>query len=218
MMKGYPGTYSNKDKFLFESVSDGDVFDAQKLVFLSREILNIQNKYKQENERSKQVIKAAINIANSDKDMKICLGIPMTSKGTVMDDISDSPFWSNLFDSFMKSIDWKSNKYIFGFYLGFDTADMMYDVGDAWSEMRKEFKDRATFRMKEQLLDDSLIEEILISHLTLKLMHFDHLQGAPSQVVSQLMLAAYVENYDYFYQVRWISSYINLLGNINFIS
>jgi hypothetical protein len=30
-------------------------------------------------------------------------------------------------------------------------------------------------------------------------MHFDHLDGAPSQVVSQLMLTAYMDNFDYFY-------------------
>jgi len=27
-------------------------------------------------------------------------------------------------------------------------------------------------------------------------------QGAPTQIVSQLMLQAYVDNYDYFYQVH----------------
>jgi hypothetical protein len=56
----------------------------------------------------------------------------MTSKGTVMEDISHSPFWANLFDSFMKSIDWRSNRIIFKFYLGFDKADELYDTGDAW--------------------------------------------------------------------------------------
>lgn len=55
--------------------------------------------------------------------------------------------------------------------------------------------------MKEQLLDDAAVTEVLEKHLSLKLMHFDHLTGAPTQVVSQLMLAAYVDNFDYFYQV-----------------
>jgi hypothetical protein len=45
--------------------------------------------------------------------VRMAMAIPMTSKGTVMNSISDSPFWSNLFDSFMKSIDWRSNKIIF---------------------------------------------------------------------------------------------------------
>lgn len=125
----------------------------------------------------------------------------MTSKGTVMKDVTESPFWSNLFDSFMKSIDWKANKYIFRFYLGFDKADDFYDTGDAWSELRDEFKHRATFRMTEQMMDEEAIQHVLDHYLSLKLMHFEHLEGAPTQVVSQLMLAAYVDNFDYFYQV-----------------
>ena len=55
--------------------------------------------------------------------------------------------------------------------------------------------------MKEQLLDDATVEKVLKKHLSLKMLHFDHLAGAPTQVVSQLMLAAYGDNFDYFYQV-----------------
>ena len=55
---------------------------------------------------------------DSASPVRICLGIPITSKGTKMDEIRDSPFWNNLFDSFMKSIDWRSNRYVFRFYLG----------------------------------------------------------------------------------------------------
>ena len=133
---------------------------------------------------------------------KICLGVPMTSKGTQMTNIADSPFWSNLFDSFMKSIDWRSNRYVFRFYLGFDKADDMYDIGDAWSDFREEFRHRATYRMIEQQMDEQQINEVLDKQLSLKLMHFDHLRGSPSQVVSQVMLAAYTDNFDYFYQVN----------------
>ena len=46
----------------------------------------------------------------------------------------------------MKSIDWRSNEIVFKFFLGFDKADELYDIGDAWSEMRDIFKERATFR------------------------------------------------------------------------
>jgi hypothetical protein len=74
-------------------------------------------------------------------------------------------------------------------------------IGDAWSEIRDEFKSRAIFRMKEQLIEDSAIQDILDNLLLLKLMHFDHLTGAPTQVVSQLMLSGYTDNFDYFYQV-----------------
>lgn len=134
--------------------------------------------------------------------VRVCLCVPMTSKGTDMKEIVDSPFFSNLFDSFMKSIDWRSNRYIFRFYIGFDKADEVYDIGDAWSEFREEFRHRAIYRMTEQMLDETAIEKVLEHHLTIKLMHFDHLQGSPTQVVSQLVLSAYADSYDYFYQVN----------------
>ena len=70
--------------------------------------------------------------------VRICMGVPMTSKGTKMESVIDSPFWTNLFDSFMKSIDWRSNRYVFKFYLGFDTKDELYDIGDSWNEVRKD--------------------------------------------------------------------------------
>jgi hypothetical protein len=126
----------------------------------------------------------------------------MTSKGTEMKEVVDSPFWTNLFDSFMKSIDWRSNEYVFRFYLGFDRADKFYDTGDAWSELREEFKHRATFRMVEQMMAEQDVDEVLSKKLSLKIMHFDHLEGAPSQVVSQLVLAAHSEGFDYFYQIN----------------
>ena len=78
-------------------------------------------------------------------------------------------------------------------------------VGDAWSDMREEFKRRSTFRLKEQLIDESTIDDILLNRLSLKIMHFDHLTGSPTQVVSQLMLAGYADSFDYFYQVLHFS-------------
>lgn len=151
---------------------------------------------------TKAAMKAATDIDSpASAPIKICLGVPMISKGTEMETSGDSPFWAYLFDSFMKSIDWRSNKYVFRFYLGFNKADELYDTGDAWSELREEFKHRATFRMTEQLMDEASITTVLEKQLSLKLMHFDHLEGAPSQVVSQLTLAGYQDEFDYFYQV-----------------
>jgi hypothetical protein len=55
--------------------------------------------------------------------------------------------------------------------------------------------------MTEQLMTEADINAVFADRLSLKLMHFDHLEGAPTQVVSQLMLAAYADKFDYFYQV-----------------
>lgn len=35
-------------------------------------------------------------------NMDLCVGVPITSKGTKMTEVSDSPLWTNLFDSFME--------------------------------------------------------------------------------------------------------------------
>eukprot|EP01036_Dinobryon_divergens_P027179 gene27178-35905_t len=174
MTLGYEGKYGSYNKFVLEAVDSKTAQNSYLLSDLSRKV----------------------------SPVRICLGIPITSKGTKMDEIRDSPFWNNLFDSFMKSIDWRSNRYVFRFYLGFDKADGLYDTGDAWSDMRTEFESRASYRMKEQLMSEDDIKTVLQTQLTLKLMHFDHLEGSPSQVVSQLMLKAYDDKFDYFYQVN----------------
>lgn len=123
MIKGFPGKYGTYSKFLFEKVSDTDNAEAQKLVHLSNQIISIQTEYAESNQKSLQSRQSAVNLANSASSpntVKICIGVPMTSRGTVMQDVDESPFWPNLFDSFMKSIDWLSNKYVYRFYLGFD--------------------------------------------------------------------------------------------------
>ena len=206
MVKGFEGssTYS-ANKFVFEPVSDNDVRMAQELVSLSSQIEAIQEGEIDSHQSSQQARKSAVELvtgAGHRHTVRICVGVPMTSKGTQMKSVEDSPLWSNLFDTFMKSIDWRSNNYVFGFYLGFDKGDDLYDTGDAWSDMRSEFRQRAIFRMKEQLMKEEEIEAMLDKKLTLKLQHFDHLEGAPTQVVSQLMLEGYADGYDYFYQVN----------------
>lgn len=205
MVKGFSGTYGSS-RFVLESVPVETVKRARELVMLSNEIIRIQTDYHDQHQSTEKSQKAAVKMAvgkSSAAPAKICLAVPVTSKGTKMDSILDSPFWTNLFDSFMKSIDWRSNRYIFRFYLGFDKADELYDTGDAWSDLRAEFRSRALFRMAEQQMTEAAMEEVLKKQLTLKLMHFEHLQGAPTQIVSQLALTAYVDNFDYFYQVNW---------------
>jgi hypothetical protein len=74
--------------------------------------------------------------------------------------------------------------------------------------------------MSEQLMKDDEMDHVLNHHLKLKLMHFDDLAGAPSQIVSQLMLHAFGEGFDYFFQVNddtfiktgnWAKAYIDAL-------
>ena len=228
IITGFPyssSRYSNNyNKFKFHIISDQKSEEALELVHLSDRLITIQSQYIEDHKATPVERKAAASmIVSSDNPnpVRICIGIPMTSKGTKMSSVKDSPLWTNFFDSFMKSVDWRSNRYIFRVYLGLDKKDDLYDTGDAWSEIREEFKSRAIYRMKEQLMETTEIEEVLDKQLSLKLMHFDHLEGAPSQVVSQLMLGAYVDNYDYFYQVNddtiivtpnWAPKFIEVLA------
>ena len=198
-------SYKTFSKLLFQPITTEAINKAYETVHLSNQLISIQEKYINQHQSSVNARKVAASmITNTDNPntVRICLGIPMTSKGTKMKSVTESPIWTNLFDSFMKSIDWKSNRFVFAFYLGLDKYDDLYDTGDAWSELRTEFKTRATYRLKEQLLNNEEVDEVLTKKLLLKISHFDHLQGAPTQVVSQVMLEAYVDGYDYYYQVN----------------
>jgi hypothetical protein len=121
-----------------------------------------------------------------------------------------------------QTVDWSKNKFVFAFYLGFDKADPIYDTGDAWHDMRAEFARRVGVALRTQLLGDDEIIRILEKQLFIKLFHFDHLDGAPSQVVSQVMLQAYGDGFDYFYQINddtqfdslnWADNLVSTLAN-----
>lgn len=224
MITGYSDSYhSNFNHFILESVPKDLIMTSYALVDLSKKVSHIQSSYLQKYETQRKIKlststtstftnASSLFLNDHDIPIKIALAIPMTSKGTAMKDVLDSPFWNNLFDSFMKSIDWRSNKYIYRFYIGFDRADGKYDTGDAWNEFREEFKHRAIFRMSEQMMSEEVINNILEGQLSLKLMHFDHLDGAPSQIVSQLIVTAYADTFDYFYQVKSINSPFSCLA------
>jgi len=204
MVQGYAGHYGSWNHFILQAASKDVVTESYEYVDLSRKVATIQMQHLEDKLHAMKVAAADPNNvlpASVSEAIKICLAVPMTSKGTDMKDVTDSPFWSNLFDSFMRSIDWRSNKIVFRFYLGLDRADKLYDTGDAWSELREEFRHRAIFRMSEQMMTEDSINTVLDTELSLKIMHFDHLEGAPSQVVSQLVLTAYADHFDYFYQV-----------------
>eukprot|EP00981_Chlorochromonas_danica_P006541 scaffold1431_cov167-Ochromonas_danica.AAC.1 len=216
---GYP--YPSR-AFVFEEVPADELHKAYQLVDLSHKIQSIQQRSipflpaVAGSVSSKTIDEVKGHIAGEEavrkpstlseekrEDYNIALCVPMTSKGTKMSDVTESPFWSNLFDSFMKSVDWHSNKYRFTFYIGFDQGDEAYDTGDAWNIFREEFRNRATFRLAEQrLTNEAEVEEILKKRLHVKLYHYNHLQGAPSQIVSQLVLQGYAEGMDYFYQIN----------------
>jgi hypothetical protein len=208
-VKGFSGPYNNFNKLVFQEVDNERLQKAWELVDLSQQVEQIQAQYagvhaatdRERRQNANAAVSSSARGIASDA-IKIAITVPMTSKGTEMTSVADSPFFANLFESFMESIDWRSNRIEFGFFLGFDQADPLYDTGDAWSEMRNEFSKRAAYYMTVQNMNPVTIKKVLAQKLTLKIMHFEHLEGAPTQVVSQLVVKAYAENYDYFYQVN----------------
>lgn len=207
-VQGTNGAFGTYNRFRFQPVDVDNYEKSLELVALSDQLLRTQQDYVKHHQAEQVIQRQAAAFSPKEAGVvvsdtiRVGITIPVTSKGTLMESIKESPLWSNFFDTFMKSIDWRSNRICFRVYIGFDKADLIYDTGDAWSEMRDEFSERAAFRMKEQLMDDIAIHSVLRDTLSLKLMHFEGLQGAPSQVVSQLMLQSYADGFDYFYQVN----------------
>lgn len=153
----------------------------------------------------------------------------MTSRGTDMSSVDQSPLWFNLFASFVESVDWRKNKHQFVFYLGFDRGDALYDTGDAWQDMRSAFRGHATKALRWLGYGNWTIKHVL-DHgpkrgqdpaLSLTLVHFDDTSGAPSQAVSQMAKrAVFDDGADYVYQLNddtilvskdWLETYVRAL-------
>mmetsp|Transcript_25943 Transcript_25943/g.40864 ORF Transcript_25943/g.40864 Transcript_25943/m.40864 type:complete len:379 (-) Transcript_25943:482-1618(-) len=133
----------------------------------------------------------------------IAIIIPMTSKGTEMTSVKESPFWFNTFQTFCYSIDWAANRNKFTFFIGFDKGDPIYDLGDSWNDFRKEFKSNAGMGISWQTgMSPEKVTNILETQLAVELHDFGDLAGAPSQVVNRLAGLAYDAGFDYIYQIN----------------
>ena len=154
--------------------------------------------------------------------------VPMTSRGTDMDGVEQSPLWFNLFASFVESVDWRKNRHTFHFYLGFDKGDDLYDTGDAWSEMRRAFRAHAKKALRWLGYGNFTVARVADGidgskpAVDLTLVHFSDTAGAPSQAVSQMARMAVSEGADYIYQLNddtilvskdWLTTYVKALEN-----
>jgi hypothetical protein len=231
MVKGFPGEtlYEETEVYHFNltRVSRLELDDARRLRDASRHIEGVQTKQlgsfvalaKQSGAFSGHGGGGPAS-RSSHRGSKIALCVPMTSRGTDMSTVDQSPLWFNLFASFMESIDWQNNVHEFTFYLGLDRGDPLYDTGDAWSDLRRAFA-KNTRRALTWLNFQNLTQRgILNQKLHLKLMHFEDTAGAPSQVVVGLVNQAYDDGHDYFFQVNddtvivskdWVTSFIEVL-------
>lgn len=226
-LKGFPGETLYEDStiyhFNFTKASPQVVSQARTLRAASNHIISTQNKQLTQVLALRKATGASAGLAaHKTASAHIALVVPMTSRGTDMGTVEQSPFWFNLFASFMESIDWNTNKHDFTFYLGLDHGDLVYDTGDAWGDLRKSFLKNTRRALTWLNYDNSTQRAVLQNRLHLKLMHFDGLQGAPSQVVVGLVNQAFADGCDYFFQVNddtvivsthWADSFVNALAS-----
>ncbi|CAM9811901.1 unnamed protein product, partial [Phaeothamnion confervicola] len=92
----------------------------------------------------------------------------------------------------------------------------MYDTGDAWSDMRRAFDRRGAAAA------GAAAAAAATARIKLKLMHFDGLQGAPSQIVSELAAEACMDGANYLFQANddtlivtrgWAATFAALLAS-----
>eukprot|EP01041_Mallomonas_annulata_P003182 gene3182-6278_t len=105
LITGFRGKYGSHNHFIFELVSNEEVQKAYEIVSLSDQIINIQSEYTKKHQTTIKERNAAVkSITGMDSTavVRICIAIPVTSKGTAMKTVADSPLWPNLFESFIK--------------------------------------------------------------------------------------------------------------------
>jgi hypothetical protein len=227
MLKGFPGEtlYEESEVYHFNltRITKIQLQDARRLRDASRFIESVQTK--QLGSFVSLAKQTGILGGNHPKrqqhgNMRIALCVPMTSRGTDMSTVEQSPLWFNLFASFMESIDWLTNTHEYTFYLGLDRGDPLYDTGDAWPELRRAFAKNTRRALTWLNYQNLTTKGILNTKLHLKLLHFEDTAGAPSQVVAGLVNQAYEDGHDYFFQVNddtvivskdWVSSFIDVL-------
>ena len=150
-IRGFAGesllAFESNAEYRFNLTWVPNIDRAQTLLDASNHVASLRAKA---DEKKKPRIPASLQSAGfiddqvtDDSGHTIALVVPMTSRGTDMSSVEESPLWFNLFASFVESIDWKTNRHRYTFYLGFDRGDPMYDTGDAWSDLRRSFKGHA---------------------------------------------------------------------------
>ena len=110
---------------------------------------------------------------------------PLTSKGTRMRGIGESPFFSVLLPSLMRTWAGPASSWNYSFYIGVDTADPIYDAPGAAASFGGIFRAAVPS------------EAVRLSYTA-----FDGLRGAPSQVVAELVARAYADGYEWLFQLN----------------
>tara|TARA_B110000208_G_scaffold180318_1_gene229883 strand:+ start:1938 stop:3467 length:1530 start_codon:yes stop_codon:yes gene_type:complete len=147
------------------------------------------------------------SVGENNRPTRITLGVAMTSKGTEMRNVEDSPFFNVLLPSFIETTSAEiaqTSRWSFAIYASWDSGDPVYDASSG-------AHDRFRAAFAKQMRAAGLSPDAV----TLKLFHpseFQFPSGAPSQLVSKVLAIAALEHgADYLYQVN-DDSFLNSAG------
>ena len=116
----------------------------------------------------------------------IAIGTAVTSKGTHMNRISDSPFFNILLPSFLSTWEGPGSAFRYTFYVGCDEGDHIYDSQT----------NRATFDELFRLRTSRAPNVALVQ------LSFRDTSGAPSWAVANIMKQAYDDGAEWLYQLN----------------
>ena len=119
----------------------------------------------------------------------VAIGTAITSKGTFMRDVVDSPFFAILLSSFLTTFEGAKGQptnFRYRFYVGFDKGDRLYDNPGAMARFKEAFA-RKTGQDPR---------------LSLRLLSFRNTAGAPSWAVAQVMQEAYKDGFEWLFQLN----------------
>ena len=115
----------------------------------------------------------------------LAIATPLTSKGTRMRGIGESPFFSVLLPSLIRTWAGPTSSWNYSFYIGVDSADPIYDAPGAAESFRTIFRTAVPS------------EAVRLSYTA-----YAGLRGAPSQVVAELVAHAYADGYEWLFQLN----------------
>uniref|UniRef100_A0A7S2CTF8 Uncharacterized protein n=1 Tax=Octactis speculum TaxID=3111310 RepID=A0A7S2CTF8_9STRA len=137
----------------------------------------------------------------------IAVGTAVTSKGTRMSDVTQSPFFTILLPSFLETFSPNtishdgSSRFRYRFYVGCDAGDKLYDSEAA----RKKFSELFVRRVghhRTNGFDDGVSKDDSEDLIGLRLMSLEGTSGAPSWAVAALMKRAYDDGADWLFQLN----------------
>ena len=158
------------------TLSPEEVSKARRLHAASRDTLESQRAIQQVNNHAGKQVTSG----------HIAIGTAVTSKGTHMNSVEESPFFRILLPSFLATWEGPGSSFRYTFYIGFDAGDNVYDKSSSRAAFTKLFRERVNGA----------------SNIALVQLSFRDTTGAPSWAVANVMKQAYEDGAEWLYQLN----------------